>query len=79
MSTLAKAIVTDGTGHFELDEVELGDPHHGEVLIEIKASGVCHTDYDSMFWNRRVIMGPEGAGVVLACCEGVNHDSSDKA
>ena len=38
MSTLAKAIVTDGAGHFELDEVELGDPHHGEVLIEINVS-----------------------------------------
>jgi S-(hydroxymethyl)glutathione dehydrogenase/alcohol dehydrogenase len=73
MSTFAKAIVTDGAGHFELDEVELGDPQQGEVLIEIKASGVCHTDYDSMSWNRRLIMGHEGAGVVLACGDGVDH------
>lgn len=73
MSTLAKAIVTDGAGHFALDEVELGDPQPGEVLIEIKASGVCHTDYDSMSWNRRMIMGHEGAGEVVACGDGANH------
>ena len=73
MSTLAKAIVTDGAGHFELDDIELGDPQQGEVLVEIRASGVCHTDYDSMSWNRRMIMGREGAGVALSCGDGVSH------
>jgi S-(hydroxymethyl)glutathione dehydrogenase/alcohol dehydrogenase len=73
MSTFAKAIVTDGAGHFELDEVELGNPQNGEVLIEIRASGVCHTDYDSMSWKRRLIMGHEGAGVVVAYGDGVSH------
>ncbi len=73
MSTLAKAIVTNGRGEFALREVELGDPRAGEVLVEIKASGVCHTDFDSMSWKRRMIMGHEGAGVVSACGEGVTH------
>ncbi len=27
-----------------LDEIEVGGPRQGEVLIEIKATGVCHTD-----------------------------------
>lgn len=73
MGTLAKAIVTDGFGNFALDEVELGDPERGEVLVEIKASGVCHTDYDSMSWKRRMIMGHEGSGIVRKCGEGVSH------
>jgi S-(hydroxymethyl)glutathione dehydrogenase/alcohol dehydrogenase len=73
MGIFAKAIVTDGTGHFELDEVDLVDPQQGEVLIEIRASGVCHTDYDSMSWNRHMIIGHEGAGVVLACGDGIDH------
>ncbi|HKU14853.1 MAG TPA: S-(hydroxymethyl)glutathione dehydrogenase, partial [Steroidobacteraceae bacterium] len=28
----------------EVVEVELEGPREGEVLVEIKASGVCHTD-----------------------------------
>jgi S-(hydroxymethyl)glutathione dehydrogenase/alcohol dehydrogenase len=67
MSTTAKAIITNGKGEFFLDQIELGDPQAGEVLVEIKASGVCHTDFDSMSWNRVCVMGHEGAGVVLAC------------
>lgn len=73
MSTLAKAIITDGYGHFDLKEVQLGDPQRGEVLVEIRASGVCHTDFDSMSWKRRIIMGHEGAGIVRGCGEGVTH------
>jgi len=73
MSTLAKAIVTNGSGDFSLQEVHLGDPQHGEVLIEIRASGVCHTDFDSMSWKRRMIMGHEGAGIVRKCGEDITH------
>lgn len=73
MSTTAEAIITNGKGEFFLDRVELGDPQKGEVLVEIKASGVCHTDFDSMSWNRVCVMGHEGAGVVLACGPGVSN------
>jgi S-(hydroxymethyl)glutathione dehydrogenase / alcohol dehydrogenase len=73
MPITATAIVTDGQGHFEMMQVQLGDPYPGEVLIEIKASGVCHTDFDSLSWKRRLIMGHEGAGIVAACGEGVTH------
>jgi len=70
MSLSAQAIVTDGFGNFELKQVLLGDPQGNEVLVEIKASGVCHTDFDSLSWKRRMILGHEGAGVVLACGAG---------
>jgi Zn-dependent alcohol dehydrogenase len=73
MPTTATAIVTDGRGHFELTQVQLGDPYPGEVLVEIKASGVCHTDFDSLSWKRRMIVGHEGAGIVVACGEGVTN------
>jgi S-(hydroxymethyl)glutathione dehydrogenase / alcohol dehydrogenase len=73
MPTQSKALVTTGDAEFALSDVELGDPQPGEVLVEIKASGVCHTDLDML--NRRFthVMGHEGAGVVLACGAGVDH------
>jgi S-(hydroxymethyl)glutathione dehydrogenase/alcohol dehydrogenase len=78
VTTRARAIITDGRGGFVLDDVELGPPHDGEVLVRIEAAGVCHTDHDSMSWRvrmttERMIMGHEGAGVVLACGPGVDH------
>ena len=52
-----------------IEEVELDGPREGEVLVEIKATGVCHTDEftrsgadpEGLF---PVIFGHEGAGVV---------------
>lgn len=57
-------------------DVNLEMPKAGEVLIEIKATGVCHTDEytrsgadsEGMFPS---ILGHEGAGVVLQVGEGV--------
>ncbi len=69
----AQAIVTDGKGNFVLDEVRIDAPQANEVLVEIRASGVCHTDFDSMSWGRPCIMGHEGAGIVLECGPGVDH------
>jgi S-(hydroxymethyl)glutathione dehydrogenase / alcohol dehydrogenase len=61
----AKAAVSDGNGSFSIEEIDVADPGNGEVLVQIKASGVCHTDYDSMRWGRPLVMGHEGAGIVL--------------
>ena len=66
--------MSDGRGNFVIDEVRLGEPEAGEVLVEIKASGVCHTDFDHMnCWNRTYVMGHEGAGVVRQTGPGVSH------
>src|SRR6185312_14330940 len=54
----------------EVTTVELEGPHAGEVMVEIKASGVCHTDEftrsgadpEGLF---PVIFGHEAAGVVV--------------
>jgi S-(hydroxymethyl)glutathione dehydrogenase / alcohol dehydrogenase len=60
----------------EVTEVELAGPKAGEVLVEIKATGVCHTDAytlsgadpEGLFPS---IMGHEGAGVVVETGPGV--------
>ncbi len=59
-----------------IETVELDGPRFGEVLIEMKATGVCHTDEftrsgadpEGLF---PVILGHEGAGVVLEVGAGV--------
>jgi S-(hydroxymethyl)glutathione dehydrogenase/alcohol dehydrogenase len=59
-----------------IEQVELEGPKAGEVLVEIKASGVCHTDEftrsgadpEGLF---PVIFGHEGAGVVVDVGAGV--------
>jgi S-(hydroxymethyl)glutathione dehydrogenase / alcohol dehydrogenase len=60
----------------EVIDVELEGPKAGEVLIEIKASGVCHTDEftrsgadpEGLF---PAIFGHEGAGIVVEVGPGV--------
>src|SRR5688572_29111998 len=59
-----------------VEEVDLSGPRAGEVLVEIKATGVCHTDEftrsggdpEGLF---PVILGHEGAGVVVDVGPGV--------
>src|SRR5690348_5099527 len=59
-----------------IEEVDLEGPKAGEVLVEIKATGVCHTDEftrsgadpEGLF---PVIFGHEGAGVVVDVGAGV--------
>ena len=59
-----------------IETVDLEGPRAGEVLVEIKATGICHTDEftrsggdpEGVFPS---ILGHEGAGVVLEVGEGV--------
>ncbi len=60
----------------EIETVQLDGPRAGEVLVEIKATGICHTDEftrsgadpEGLF---PVILGHEGAGIVVEVGEGV--------
>ena len=70
---LTPAAVADGRGQFTLEEIEVGDPLANEVLVEIKAAGICHTDHASLSWNRPLVMGHEGAGVVREVGSSVRH------
>jgi S-(hydroxymethyl)glutathione dehydrogenase/alcohol dehydrogenase len=69
----ARAAITDGKGKFHIDELEVGDPGPGEVLVRIMASGVCHTDLKILPQQPEVIMGHEGAGIVLKAGPGVTR------
>ena len=64
MSKISKSAIAKGDGTFVIDEVHLGSPGPDEVLVRMKAAGLCHTDYDSLSWGKPVIMGHEGAGIV---------------
>jgi S-(hydroxymethyl)glutathione dehydrogenase / alcohol dehydrogenase len=60
----------------EIVEVDLDGPKAGEVMVEIKATGICHTDEftlsggdpEGLFPS---ILGHEGAGVVIEVGAGV--------
>lgn len=59
-----KGALADGHGSFVIDDIEIGAPEADEVIVRMKAAGLCHTDHDSMRWGKRIVMGHEGAGVV---------------
>jgi S-(hydroxymethyl)glutathione dehydrogenase / alcohol dehydrogenase len=59
-----------------IESVQLEGPKAGEVMVEIKASGVCHTDAYTLSGKDPeglfpAILGHEGAGVVVEVGEGV--------
>jgi S-(hydroxymethyl)glutathione dehydrogenase/alcohol dehydrogenase len=59
-----------------IEEVELAGPREGEVLVEIRATGVCHTDAYTLSGRDSEgrfpsILGHEGAGVVVEVGPGV--------
>jgi S-(hydroxymethyl)glutathione dehydrogenase/alcohol dehydrogenase len=62
----AQALVADAKGGFSLEEIEVFEPQGSEILVELKAAGVCHTDYKSLSWAMPLVLGHEGAGIVKA-------------
>jgi len=63
---VCKAAVADGKGGFIIDDVQVSHPQSGEVLVRMRAAGLCHTDHDSLSWGKPIVMGHEGAGEVFA-------------
>ncbi|NQU70468.1 MAG: alcohol dehydrogenase catalytic domain-containing protein, partial [Rhodospirillales bacterium] len=59
-----------------IETVQLEGPREGEVLVEIKATGICHTDEFTLSGSDPeglfpAILGHEGAGVVVDTGPGV--------
>lgn len=70
------AVAYEAGKPLEIETVNLDGPKAGEVLVEIKATGVCHTDEFTLSGADPegifpAILGHEGAGVVVDCGEGV--------
>ncbi len=71
MRTATRGLVFSGPRRpLEIEELELGPPGEGEVLVRMVASGVCHSDLHVVDgeWERPtdVVLGHEGAAVVEA-------------
>jgi S-(hydroxymethyl)glutathione dehydrogenase / alcohol dehydrogenase len=65
-----------------IEEVDLDGPRAGEVLVEIKATGICHTDHYTLSGADPeglfpAILGHEGAGVVVDVGPGVTSLRKD--
>lgn len=66
-----------GSKPFRIEDVELDGPGEGEVLVEVKAAGLCHSDLSQVAGLRKrklpVVGGHEGAGVVREVGRGVTR------
>ena len=70
------AVAMEARAPLTVTEVDIEGPKAGEVLVEIKASGICHTDEFTLSGADPeglfpVIFGHEGAGVVVDVGPGV--------
>jgi S-(hydroxymethyl)glutathione dehydrogenase / alcohol dehydrogenase len=70
------AVLTEVGKPLEIrDDLELRDPGPGEVLVRLRASGVCHSDLSlqngTLTAAPPVVLGHEGAGEIVATGPGV--------
>ena len=70
------AVARKAGAPLSLETVDLDGPREGEVLVEIKATGICHTDEFTLSGadpegRFPAILGHEGAGVVVDVGAGV--------
>jgi len=70
------AVAFEAGKPLSIETVELEGPKEGEVLVEIKATGVCHTDAYTLSGKDPeglfpTILGHEGAGIVVEVGNGV--------
>src|SRR3984893_17809143 len=72
-----KALVLNALGHgFDLEDVEIAVPRGREVVVDVQASGLCHTDL--LFATHDIaptpsVLGHEVAGIVAAVGPDVTH------
>lgn len=72
-----RGVIFDGEQPRVVDDLEVRDPGPGEVLVGIRAAGLCHSDLSvidgTIPFPVPVVLGHEGAGVVEAVGAGVGH------
>jgi S-(hydroxymethyl)glutathione dehydrogenase/alcohol dehydrogenase len=71
------AVALEAGKPLQIEEVDLEGPKAGEVMVEIKATGICHTDHFTLSGADPeglfpAVLGHEGAGVVVEVGAGVN-------
>lgn len=71
-----KAVVVRDVDHYGVETVDIDPPKIGEVLVRMKATGICHSDLSII--NGTIpqpfpaVIGHEGAGIVEQVGEGVS-------
>ena len=70
------AVAFEAGKDLEIVEIDVEGPQAGEVLVEIKATGICHTDAFTLSGDDPegafpAILGHEGAGIVREIGKGV--------
>jgi alcohol dehydrogenase, propanol-preferring len=79
MPTMKAAVVRNFGKPLEIENVPVPEPGPGEVLVKVKACGVCHTDLHAASGDWPVkpvppfIPGHEVAGIVAALGSGVTN------
>ncbi len=72
-----KAVVARELGQIAVENVELAPPRAGEVLVRMRATGVCHSDLSiingTIGHPMPTVIGHEGAGIVEGVGEGVTQ------
>lgn len=70
MEKMLAAVLT-GVKKLELCKVDIPRPGPGEVVVQVRACGICQTDYkaymgERMNWKPPMIIGHEMSGIVSA-------------
>jgi S-(hydroxymethyl)mycothiol dehydrogenase len=72
-----RGVVLRELERFGVEEIDLDEPGPGEARVRLEATGVCHSDLHVVRTGFNhplpVLLGHEGAGVVEAVGEGVEH------
>ena len=76
------AVAWEASKPLAIEEVEVEGPKNGEVLLHVKATGVCHTDAYTLSGKDPegifpAIMGHEGGAVVMEVGSGVTSVRPD--
>jgi len=76
------AVAWEASKPLAIEEVEVDGPKNGEVLLQVKATGVCHTDAYTLSGKDPegifpAIMGHEGGAVVMEVGSGVTSVRPD--
>ena len=78
----SRAAVAHAAGQpLSIETVNVDGPREGEVMVEIKATGICHTDAFTLSGDDHeglfpAILGHEGAGIVVETGPGVHSVST---
>lgn len=70
MTAVTAAVSREAGQPLSIEQLELEDPRPDEVLVEIRATGICHTDVGCHLGaygtTQPIVLGHEGAGTVVA-------------